>query len=217
MIYVIAFAPLIIAQPTTATSVDDLVAERVEQEYGIEMPADAHIAVHMSDQFPDDGEFIREFWMDRNSGQFIANLVTNHGLTERISGLAVLSSMVPVPNRRLFPDDIVQPSDLTIVQMPMHRLGGQAVREKEDIVGMQVRRVLAAGRPVQKHSIVPPKVILRGEKVRIVFESGALRLTASGRAMDDAHVGQEVSVVNLSSKKAITAVASAQGVVVVEQ
>ncbi len=217
LIYVLALSVLVFAGPLAAATVDELVAERAEQEYGVEMPADGHFSITLAERFNVEGTFIKEFWMDRQSGQFIANVVTEQGLTERVWGLAVLTSMVPVPTRRLAPEEIVQPSDLMMVEIPIRRLGQHAVRSPEELVGKEVRRVLVPGRPVQKHSVVPPKLILRGEKVRIVFDTGALRLTASGRAMDDAHLGQEVSVVNLSSRKAIVAVARADGLVVVEQ
>lgn len=217
LIYVMALVIMLFAGPLYAVTVDSLIAERAEQEYGAEMPPDGHFAVHLSQKFSEEGTFIREFWMDRASGQFIANVVTEHGLTERVWGLAVLTSMVPVPTRRIGPDEIVQPSDVMVVPMPINRLGQHAVRETENLVGKQVRRVLMPGRPVQRHSVVPPKLILRGQKVRIIFDNGALRLTASGRAMADAHLGQEVSVVNLSSRKSVIAVAKADGIVVVEQ
>jgi flagella basal body P-ring formation protein FlgA len=70
---------------------------------------------------------------------------------------------------------------------------------------------------VPRQSVVPPVIINRGQKVKIMLNYGGLQLTATGRAMADAHAGQELRVVNLSSNKAIFAVATLPGVVEVEQ
>ena len=77
--------------------------------------------------------------------------------------------------------------------------------------------MLVAGRPVPRQSVMAPLIIARGEKVKIVLRYGGLSLTANGRAMEDAHKGQPLRVVNLSSNKAISAVATGAGIVEVDQ
>jgi flagella basal body P-ring formation protein FlgA len=77
--------------------------------------------------------------------------------------------------------------------------------------------MLVAGRPIPRQSVIPPKIITRGQKVKILLNQGGLELSARGRAMSDAHLGQVLRVVNLSSNKAISAVATAAGVVKVDQ
>ena len=62
-----------------------------------------------------------------------------------------------------------------------------------------------------------PRIINRGEKVKIRLNHGGLQLTAKGRALDDASKGQELRVVNLSSNKALSTIATAAGVVEVIQ
>lgn len=47
----------------------------------------------------------------------------------------------------------------------------------------------------------------------IELRYGAMRLSANGKAITDAHLGQEVRVVNLSSNKTIVAVATGDGIV----
>jgi flagella basal body P-ring formation protein FlgA len=131
--------------------------------------------------------------------------------------VVIVTLDVPVPNRRLLPEEILTEADLTFVELPLQRLGAFAVQDAGELVGMQVRRMLIAGRPVPRQSVVPPSVVKRGEKVEIVFKSGGLQLTARGRALEDAYKNQVVQVVNLSSRKAIEGVAVARGVVEIEQ
>ncbi|MDK3016726.1 flagellar basal body P-ring formation chaperone FlgA [Pseudodonghicola flavimaris] len=196
-----------------AAEIADLVAERATREYGSEMPAKGTFNVRMSADLPTEGEFIREFWIDRDTGQFIANVVRDSGEVTRVWGLATLTLPVPVPVRRLMPDTIVQPEDVEMVELPWVRINAFAVTEREDLVGMQVRRMLSPGRPVQLQSVIPPVIISRGERVVIQLSYGGLQLSAKGRAISDAHLGQEVRVVNLSSNKTIVGIARADGVV----
>ncbi len=197
--------------------VTELVEERAAAEMGRAIPANGRIDVRMAKGVIHEGEFIQEFWMDQQTGQFIANVVTEHGETQRVWGVAVMTVEVPVPSRRIMPDEIVGPEDLTLVELPLQRVGSFALFDANELVGKQVRRMLVAGRPVPRHSVIPPIIITRGEKVKILLNYGGLQLSARGRAMSDAHAGQELRVVNLSSNKAISAIAAADGIVKVEK
>jgi flagella basal body P-ring formation protein FlgA len=219
LLAVLAAGLLFLSLPMAAAAsrVTDLIEERALAELGRVLPAHGRIDVRLAEGMVKEGEFIREFWIDENTGQFIANVVTGRGDTERVWGIAVMTVSVPVPTRRVLPDEIVSDADLTLIDLPMQRLGSFAVLDQADLVGQQVRRMLVPGRPVPRQSVIPPKIVLRGQKVKILLQHGGLQLTARGRAMDDAHLGQELRVVNLSSNKAISAIATARGVVEVDQ
>lgn len=196
-----------------AVPVTDLVIERAEQEFGPTLPANGSFSVRMAQGTPAEGEFIKEFWIDPDSGQFIANLVTERGDIRRIQGLAILNIPVPVVTRRVMPEEILSEADIQIIDMPWARVHSFAVTEFDGLNGMQVRRMLTPGRPVHRQSVIPPIIVARGDRVIIELKHGPLQLTATGKAISDAHLGQEVRVVNLSSNKTITAVARADGVV----
>ena len=210
---------LLLAGPGWASTakVTDLIEERALAELAHSIPDKTRIEVHMAEGQLREGAFVKEFWMDAKTGQFIANVVSPVGETHRVWGLATTTIEVPVPTRRLLPDEIVTSEDISMVEMPLQRLGTFAISEPSDVVGQQVRRMLVAGRPVPRQSVQPPRIIARGEKVKIVLKHGGLSLSASGRAMADAHAGQTLRVVNLSSNKAINATAKAAGIVEVEQ
>ncbi|MFT6676436.1 MAG: flagella basal body P-ring formation protein FlgA [Sulfitobacter sp.] len=210
---------LLWAAPVQAltSKVTDLVEERAAAEMGRAIPANGRIDVRLAKGTVDEGEYIQEFWMDQQSGQFIANVISELGETQRVWGVAVMTVQVPVAARRVLPDEIITEADLTIVEMPLQRVGTFAAFDAKDILGQQVRRMLVAGRPIPRQSVIPPKIITRGQKVKILLNQGGLELSARGRAMSDAHLGQVLRVVNLSSNKAISAVATAAGVVKVDQ
>lgn len=194
-------------------AVTDLVAERATQDLGAEMPEVGRFDVIISADLPSEGIAIQEFWIDHQTGQFIANLVTPTGEVRRISGLALLTLPVPVPNRRILPGEVIRKSDVEVVELPWQRVHAFAVLQPEGLIGMQVKRMIARGRPVQQQSVIPPIVIARGDEVKIELNNGALRLITTGRAIGDAHLGQEVRVVNLSSNKTITGIARGDGLV----
>jgi len=210
---------LLAARPAMAKveQVSDLIEERVLAELQQIVPQNGRIDVRLAEGLIREGAFIQEFWIDQKSGQFIANVVSEYGETHRVWGLAVITVSVPVPIRRLLPDEIVTDADISIIELPLQRLGAFAIQDVDDLVGQQVRRMLVAGRPVPKQSVIPPRIIERGDKVKILLSHGGLSLTATGRAMADAHVGQPLRVVNLSSNKAISAIATGAGVVEVDQ
>ncbi|WP_235602308.1 flagellar basal body P-ring formation chaperone FlgA [Sulfitobacter geojensis] len=209
----------LLALPASANTmkVADLIEERALSALEQQIPANGRIDIRMAEGAIHEGEFIKEFWIDPDSGQFIANVVTAYGETHRVWGLAVMTVKVPVPARRIMPEEIVTAADVTLVEMPLQRVGTFAIASAEKLVGQQVRRMLVAGRPVPRQSVIPPVIVSRGEKVKILLSYGGLQLTAAGRAMADAHAGQEIRVVNLSSNKAISAIATTPGTVEVTQ
>lgn len=198
-------------------SVAFMIEERAAAELGATLPDNSRIEIRLAAGAIEKGTFVQEFWMDPKTGQFIANIMTDYGMPQRVWGVAVVTIEVPVPTRVILPDEIILATDITTVEMPLQRIGTFAVRASDDVVGKQVRRMLTAGRPVPRQSIIPPKLVTRGEKVKIILNYGGLSLTAKGRALADAHLGQEIRVVNLTSNKTISAIARSQGIVEVDQ
>jgi flagella basal body P-ring formation protein FlgA len=217
MMVLVSLCLLAIPASANTMKVAELIEERALSELDQQMPVNGRIDIRMAEGAIHEGEFIKEFWIDSDSGQFIANVVTAYGETHRVWGIAVMTIQVPVPSRRIMPEEIVTAADLTLVEMPMQRVANFAIATAEGLVGQQVRRMLVAGRPVPRQSVIPPVIVSRGDKVKILLSYGGLQLTAAGRAMSDAHAGQEIRVVNLSSNKAISAVATTHGIVEVTQ
>lgn len=204
---------LLMTAPARAASVVDLVSERAMQEYGAKMPVEGYFVVQLSEGNITEGEYIQEFWTDPRSGQFIANIVTTSGDIRRVWGASTLTVQIPVPNKRIMPDTIIQVEDLQMIELPWARVSDFAVTQMDEVLGMQVQRVLQPGRPVQTGSITPPIIISRGERVILQLKRGFLQLEAMGKAITDGHVGQEVRVVNLASNKTVSGFAIADGLV----
>jgi flagella basal body P-ring formation protein FlgA len=151
--------------------------------------------------------------MDPVTGQFLADALRETGEVQRVSGLALVSVPVPVPARRMMPDEIVSEGDIVTIDFPMGRLNEFSITDSSELVGRQVRRMLPEGRPVMAQSVMAPLVITRGERVQIRYDDGGLTLSAPGRALVDAAEGEPVRVVNLISNLSLVGTAAVNGIV----
>lgn len=190
-----------------------LIDEKARESIGPAMPARGRFDISVHPGAPEKAVLISAWWRDPSTGRFIANVVTENGDVRRIGGLATLIVSVPVPVRRLMPGDIIGPTDLGEIDLPAARLGAFAILEPSELEGMQVRSLLTEGRPVMIQSVMPPVVVGRGDLVTIRYLDGPLELSAPGRALGDAHRGQEVRIVNLVSNATVAGIASADGIV----
>jgi flagellar basal body P-ring formation protein FlgA len=196
-----------------AAPVRELVAEKARDSYGAELPDQSEFKLSFQRDADLDAVLLSAFWMDRATGQFLANAVLPDGEVRRLQGLAVLTITVPVPVRRILPGEIVTEADLQMIDIPHARLGAFAQTEETALIGKEVRRVLGQGRPIMAQSVMEPLVITRGDKVSIKYTKGKLALTAPGRALDDAHREQEIRIVNLVSNTLVTGIARSKGFV----
>jgi len=196
-----------------AESLEVLIQEEAAETYGSDMPNNGTFKVLLQSGGLKEAVAISAFWMDRNSSQFVANAATEEGRLKRVKGLAILSIEVPVPVRRLLPDEIITAQDITTQSLPYSRVGSYAVVDINTALGKQVQRLLPKGRPIMTQSITDPLVIDRGDNVEIRYTDGPITLTARGRALADASRGQEIKIVNLVGNTILVGIASADGLV----
>lgn len=203
-------------QAPTLTPVTRLIAEKATAATGAAMPPSASYEVELAPGSIESGTLVSAFRMDPASGAFAANVETQAGETWRVTGLATLMMPVPVPVRRILPDAILTKQDFAVVKLPYQQLNSFTVTSLRRLDGMQVRRVLTAGRPVMEQSVSPPIVVSQGDRVSIEYRKGRMQLTAPGRAITSAEADHEVRVINLVSNRTVTGIARAAGVVEVQ-
>lgn len=205
------------ATPASAETLEYLVAERIRADARMEIPDGADLDVMVSNA--EDGRetiSLPDFYVEPSNGKFVANAIFPGGETARITGVAVATVDVPVPSRKLMPDDIIQEDDLKSRELPHTRVAAFAVVDPENLIGMQVKRVLSQGRPIMSQSVTPPVVIERGERVDITYDNNGMSLTAPGKSLADVALGEDVKVVNLVSNKTVVGVAQKNGSVEIE-
>lgn len=149
---------------------------------------------------------------DARSGLFRAEIAPYPGgAPVTVSGRAHPVQDVPVLIRAMGRGETITDADVRWVQLPADQVRGEMVLAEADLVGMAARRALPADRPLRSHDVEPPVVINRGELVSLVYQIGALTLTAQARALENAADGEPARFVNLQSNRTVEALADGPG------
>ena len=86
-------------------------------------------------------------------------------------------------------------------------------QDLENFLGKKLQRSLRAGTPILLSMVESLPVVQRGERVKIVINSGPLHLTATGLAHSDGALDQVIRVQNINSNKIIYCRVAAPGLV----
>ena len=135
-------------------------------------------------------------------------VVKNMSIRGKIEALAeVVVSTSPLKRRQ-----ILRPEHLTTTVIDISSKGNQ-VLELEDLIGKKLKKSVRTGSPIQLSMIETPPVVKRGERVKIVINSGSLHLSATGIARSDGIQDQMIRVQNINSNKIVHCRVAAPGLV----
>ena len=95
---------------------------------------------------------------------------------------------------------IIMPEDLVVLDKDT--IGG--IRDTADIIGQEARVNLYAGRVIRSSEVGAPAILERNQLVIMVYNIGLLSISAEGRVLDRAGVGEMVRVMNLDSRLTVT-------------
>jgi flagella basal body P-ring formation protein FlgA len=108
-------------------------------------------------------------------------------------------------------------SDAVVVEeMSGRRLPDDVVLDAASAIGLRARRSIAVGSLIRSSRLETSTVVRRGQRVKLLFESGSLRIESIGRAREDGNVGDWIEAENLASRKTLTARVGADGALHVE-
>lgn len=88
-----------------------------------------------------------------------------------------------------------------------------AYSRPEQVIGLETRVTLYAGRPLRQGDIGPPAAVDRNEAVTLRFRAGALVIETDGRALDRAAIGDTARVMNLASRSVVIGRVAGPGLV----
>jgi flagella basal body P-ring formation protein FlgA len=147
--------------------------------------------------------------IDMARGEFRARV--NAGAEGRdVAGRIVPLMEIPVLARALRNGDIIQPADITFIDMQSKDVSANMVVDAARLAGQTPRRGLTAMKPVMDGETMMPLMVKKGDIVTMALDTGVVQLTVQGRAMADGAVGDVVRVMNTSSNKIIEAVVSGE-------
>jgi flagellar basal body P-ring formation protein FlgA len=88
---------------------------------------------------------------------------------------------------------------------------GNAITDKENLIGKIARRTLPPGQPIPKSAIREPFIIQQGKTVALVFQSGNISITGIALALESGSAGDAISARNPDSGTVIRGVIQADG------
>lgn len=135
-------------------------------------------------------------------------LVRVNGIVEKNLSVRVhvdAQADLVVAARQLPAGTVLSADDLQMLKMDLAQAAGYPVTSMQDAVGKKVRIALRSGAVVKSNQLVAVPVVVSGQLVTIVAESGGLRITIAGRAKSSGGTGDLVRVQNLSSGKELPA------------
>jgi len=146
---------------------------------------------------------VSQLEFDSNTGRFSAALtVTGEGMNPidtRIGGRVEEMVEAPVALTRLLPETVLRADDVRIARVRTAVVQGDVARTVDEIVGMQLRRPVAAGQPLRQADLVRPPLVQRGSTVQIELSSSGLSVTGQAIALDAGADGEKIRVQNTTS------------------
>src|SRR5690606_25359951 len=128
-----------------------------------------------------------------------------------VSGSIELMIEAPHINDSLPAGALLSAEDIEMRPVPLRYVESTGVARLEDVVGKALVRQTRAGMMLKASDVTVPLLISKNDPVTIYFRKGPLTLTVKGQAVSGATRGGLVQVINLMSKRVISATAIAAG------
>jgi flagella basal body P-ring formation protein FlgA len=153
---------------------------------------------------------VQDIRFDPGSQRFAVQLVvpaTGPTLISRlVAGTVYETIQLPVLARPIGPGEVIQLSDLDWQAVRLDRVAPNAATDPRQLVGMTARRPLRDNQMLRLSDVTMAPTIHRGNVVTLLVETADMTLTAQGRALEDAALGQPIRVVNTLSNKQLSGI-----------
>lgn len=163
---------------------------------------------------------ISEFNMKPDTGWFEATAyapsVANPVKSMKINGTIQKMTSVPVLREPMQAGTVIGMRDIDYINIKESDVRHDMILNAEDMIGYTPRRLVNSGKPLNKLDIESPQIIARGDIITMMFKSGPMVLTASGKALQNGAKGDTIRVINASSNKTIEGIVTASKEVTVD-
>ena len=148
------------------------------------------------------------------------------GLKRAVLGLSLLMPCLAqaeglgfaiVPTQIIYPGEEIDATRLQRVEVTNANLLPGYAKEVAEVSGMVTTRTLLPGRTIMVSSLREPYTVRRGDKIKLVYDNGGLRITAAGTPLADAIIGQSIRARNTDTGVIIAGTVMQDGTVLVEQ
>ena len=140
---------------------------------------------------------------DARTGRYDAELLATlpSGETSTVKSAGRVQEMVEVPvlARPLERGEAIRREDLAWGSFARASVRADALRDIDDLVGLQAVRRLSGGRVVRAGDVAAPWLVRRGDPLSLVFTRAGLEIAGPGIALDQGRHGEPVRVQNATS------------------
>lgn len=114
--------------------------------------------------------------------------------------------------RTLRAQSVIGPEDLILRDIDVPG----AYDSLEGLIGQETRVALYAGRPVRPGDLGPPALVERNGIVSLIYDRGGVIIVTEARALGRGGVGENIRVMNMSSRQTVTGIIQPDGTVRVQ-
>ena len=133
----------------------------------------------------------------------------------RLSGTITHKINVPVLNKMMPKGSTVQTTDIIWKRVREHDVRAGGIRESENLEGKVARRQLQPGKVINDGQVHKPLLIHRNKIVPILFKTPNITLKTFGKALSSGALGDEIQVMNNTSKRILVGQVTARGSVLI--
>lgn len=128
---------------------------------------------------------------EEQDGRFKAWLL---GHPQPITGRVHFRVSIPVLNKPLSPQHIIERDDITFIPVDVSTLKDGVALRGEDVLGKQPKhKILTVMSPIYMRDVSAPAVVKRGEMIRIVYQVGGMSISSTGCAKGDGAIGDRIA------------------------
>ena len=130
-----------------------------------------------------------------------------------VSGTIELMVEAPHITANLPAGTLLSASNIQMRPVPVKFVDANGAARLEDVIGKTLARQSREGMLLRPSDVTAPLMISKNDSVTIYFRKGPMTLTVKGQAVTSAASGAPVQVLNLMSRRVISATAIAPGAV----
>lgn len=134
--------------------------------------------------------------------------VVQGGVVKRVVGMTSAIDVeveVATAARRIGAGETLTEADIVMGSERVSRLRGDALYAAEDAVGRRTTKMITSGAVITRSSIEVIPDVNVGDIINLMFESGAVVVSTRGRALEKGVRGDTIKVMNLGTKKVMSA------------
>lgn len=148
------------------------------------------------------------------SGAFTARfIIAGQEQPLDVSGTIELMIEAPHIKASLPAGTLLSPDNVEMRPVPLKHVESTGTARLDDVLGKTLLRQSREGMMLKPNDVAVPLLISKNDAVTIYFRKGPMTLTVKGQAVTNASQGAPLQVLNLMSKRIISATAIAPGTV----